>query len=155
MTRQTPPLARRRLSDKSRLIVLDGVVWTFIGVGVIAGTSPTDGAPHLAIPDPIRCLWWLVPGIVAIAAGLAQRHKDVAVALLMIGPAIRLTSYLYAWIISLIPGAPDGVPNGWYYAAINLIIVVHVVAVARIGRTEKRHREAITEALNEAREGER
>lgn len=152
MTRQTPPLARRRLSDKSRILALDGVVWCLVGIGVITGTYVSDGAPHLAIPSPIRCLWWIVPGAFAIAAGLTQRHKDAAVGLLMIGPAIRVTSYLYAWIIDLIPGAPDGVAKGWYYASINLIIVVHVIAVTRIGRSEQHHRDAITDALHEARE---
>lgn len=114
-------------SPKSQAMVILGIIWCFIGMGVLDGIpSTTDGALHLMFPSAVWMMGWVGTGMFAIIAAITRRHKSTALGALQFMPVIRVVSYSWSWLMCLFPGAPEGDPNGWYRAIIQSVLVLAV-----------------------------
>lgn len=133
------------------LLVLS-YTWTLIGVAVLLGYSPErDSVWHTAIPEQIRFFAWIIPAILSAIAGVTAKPRVTVFALvgLMIMPTIRFMSYGWSWLMSVIPGVPDGYPTGWYTAALHIPLICLVVIVAHIPPPSVLPRPVRTEAPEE------
>lgn len=111
--RQPTDLARVR----GWAMVWAGLLWILVSTGFVEGLA-ASGTPrpdlfHTHFPVPVRIALWGIPGAVACVTAFT-RWSTAGLALLWIPPAIRAMSYLWAWIVWLFPGPPDGQANGWY-----------------------------------------
>jgi hypothetical protein len=133
----------RRLTKKLGVhgsgLVLIAIMWTLIGISALSPqpAQPQPGAYllHQYIPPVITATMWFTAGLGCLAAALDRngpRRDGLALALAVIPPVIRVTSYLWSWGISLIPGDPAGSPRGWYAAALFSCLVALVWLVAAI-----------------------
>lgn len=125
-------------------LALLGVVWALIGVGVAVGAStPPDDASlwHVAIPRWARAATWIVTGVSALILARWSRWSNWGMGVLMIMPMVRLTSYLAAWIVHLVPGEPEGLRFGWYSSAFYIVMIALVVFVTCIPSDGGRARE--------------
>lgn len=120
------------LSHKSQGLLLLGLIWIMFGWSVHSGVSASNvsGAWDTFWPAEPRAAVWYATGAYAIYAAITRRHKNLALALLIVMPAIRMSSFLTAWVVALVPGLPEGQPNGWYFAFFYLIMILLVWYVA-------------------------
>ena len=126
------------LTTKSQMLLLMGFVWCLIGYGVLENVAvQLPGVFHIPIPAPIRGALWIGPGLFAIYAALSRRGKSVALGLLQIMPVVRISSYLWAWLMWLIPGEPGGYASGWYQAAFHSVLVMAVWITASLPNRPK------------------
>ena len=131
--RYCPKALARRLGVRGFGMVLIGLGWLFIGLGVWQGLPPApDGAPHLLVPAPYRATAWAGSGILALALSTNRDRDHIALMAAVIMPLVRVGSYLWAWIVHLIPGGHPGYASGWYAAIFQAFLVAFVVLVACI-----------------------
>jgi len=126
---------RQRLGVRGLGLLLIWVTWSLIGLGVYQGESVTAaGAPHLIIPAHIRAALWLASGTLALVLACSRRWDRLALLAAVLMPTVRVTSYLWAWIVYISPGS-------WYNAAIHAVLVAYVLLVAGIVDVPHRDRE--------------
>lgn len=120
------------LSHKSQGLILLGLIWIAFGWSVHTGVSASNvsGAWHTYWPAEPRAAMWYATGAYAMYAAVRRRHKNLALAFLVVMPAIRMSSFLTAWVVALVPGLPEGQPQGWYSAAFYLVMILLVWYVA-------------------------
>ena len=122
-------------------LILIALIWALVAVGSMtpqrlpgpAGTDPH--LLHLLIPPLIDATMWLTAAMGCAAAALDRngpRRDGLALAFAVVPPMIRFTSYVWAWLVSLMPGGPAGYPRGWYVAALFACMVAIVWLVAAI-----------------------
>ena len=131
--------ATTRLGVHGCGLLLIAAIWALMGAGVLTGPhlagDPDVMLVHLYIPAPIRATMWLTAAALCAAYALDRRgprRDGVAVAVACIPPMLRFASYLWSWIVSIVPGDPDGSPRGWYTASIYACMVGLVWLVAAI-----------------------
>lgn len=129
----------RKLGVHGSGLVLIAVIWALVGVGALTPAPVTEaGDPHLLhrlIPPVIDATMWLTAAMGCLAAALDRngpRRDGLALAFAVVPPVIRLGSYLWAWLISIVPGDPVGSPRGWFVAAFYACMVALVWLVAAI-----------------------
>lgn len=126
---------RQRLGVRGLGLLLIWVTWSLIGLGVYQDESVTAaGAPHLIIPAHICAALWLASGTLALVLACSRRWDRLALLAAVLMPTVRVTSYLWAWIVHISPG-------GWYNAAIHAVLVAYVLLVAGIVDVPHRDRE--------------
>ena len=109
------------------------LVWALVGLGVVEDYGTHDPAYfHTQLPYVIRVGGWWVTAALGAYGAFTNHHPRLAVSALMVMPLQRLTSYLWAWVMSLIPGAPPGVASAWYPAIYYLLMVGLVLIAAHI-----------------------
>lgn len=124
-------------SARTLALLLCAGVWVLVGLGVLlaaAGANPY--VPHTQIPAPLRVSMWFGPAAFAVLTCVTRRWAGLTVALLIIGPVIRVLSYLFGWAVHLLHLGP-GHPTGWYAAALHLALVGLVVLAAILTRDDK------------------
>lgn len=129
------PTVRRfnELSLKSKWMIYVGLTWMFTGWGVMHEyATVVPQAYHTVIPEEARGFIWLASGLICIISALIRKYKKIALAGLLIMPSIRITSYLWAWLMWIIPGMPQGWANGWYQAAYQGVHFGIVLLIARL-----------------------
>lgn len=116
-------------------LMLCVVTWFLIGLGILLGYSPdTSGAYHIAVPTPLRVAeWWFASALASLTL-ITGRPRYWTILALMIGPTIRATSYVGAWVLWLIPGGTEGSERGLYVATIHLPLMWIVVILALLLR---------------------
>ena len=117
-------------------LLIIAAIWVLVGLGLVLTPSqtPPDATWHGAIPTEIRLALWWGSALVCIGAAIdtrRPRRDGFALALAVIPPMIRLTSYAWAWVVSFLPGE-GGYGLGWYAASIYLALVAIVWLVAAI-----------------------
>lgn len=116
-------------------LALLAVTWAVVGAGVVTGTSGDSPAlVHTLIPGWLRVALWWAPALMALYTLATGRHTTATVTALTIAPAVRVASYLWAWLMYLIPGAPDGLSTGWYAATFHGVMIGLVVLAAMLTR---------------------
>lgn len=124
---------RHLMTKRSTVIFVLGITWVFIGVGVLNELNSTRiGPPHFMVPGQLRAAIWLLTGANAIRAAVTRRGKEEAIGLLIIMPMIRFFSYLWTWLMWIVPDGNIGLPDAWYFAAVHFALCVAVWAVALI-----------------------
>lgn len=118
-------------------------VWLLIGLGILLGEGAGDtardaGAFHVLLPTPIRAAEWIIPAAMVLVTMITGRWARVAVPLLVVGPLIRITSYSWAWLLQLIPGVPEGLESGWYFALLHVTFLGLVVVAALLTSEDRR-----------------
>lgn len=140
--------AARRLTGRygahgSGLILIT-FAWTVLGVGLMTSTTtPRPGAQliHQQIPPSVEALIWFGGALLCFSAAIDRdgpRRDGFALGFAVIAPTIRVLSFTWSWVMSLIPGAPEGSPRGWLTAALYLIAVGLVWLVAATPDEEPR-----------------
>ena len=125
----------RRVGLRGEALLGLGIVWILMGVGVSAGLHQpreASGLWHLLLPDGMRAGIWLATGAIAIIAAKWQHLSPTALALLTVAPMIRVTSYLWSWLMALIPGPPSGNFDAWYGCLTQLALLGAVLFVAHV-----------------------
>ena len=125
----------RRIGLRGEALLGLGVVWMLLGIGVGEGLHrpPADASLwHLLLPDQLRAGIWIVSGLLAVVASMWQRLSPLALALLVVAPMIRITSYGWAWLMALIPGPPPGHPTAWYVLATQTMLLASVLFAAHV-----------------------
>lgn len=122
------------LGARGMVLLWCAAAWTLLGAGVATGASsgPDPELFHTMWPVPLRAAAWWVTAALALHAALRKKWVPLAVGALMLMPVVRLASYLWAWIMSLVPGTPPGVPDAWYYAVFHLLAVGLVLIAAHV-----------------------
>lgn len=128
----------RKLGVHGSGLVLIGAVWTLMAVGALTLELPTNPEAvllHRQIPVYIDATIWLTAAMGCFAAAFDRngpRRDGLALAFAVIPPVIRFASYLWSWVVALVPGEPDGTPTGWFSALLYLCMVGVVCLVAAI-----------------------
>ena len=124
------------------LLFSTAFVWFAMGLGIALGQSASEGsvmgAWHLSVPVWIRVSQWWIAVVLTLGVVFLRSHPALnaaAVAMLMLGPAIRVSSYLSAWVQHVLPGGDPGTENGWYWATLHIGMMLLVVVVALFLRT--------------------
>lgn len=95
-----------RLGKRGEVLVVFGVLWLVIGLGVLV--NPRDISPtllHAQLPIPARIgLWWLA-GLLAIVTATRERWQWIGYTALILPPAIRALSYVLSVVFNL-PDSP-------------------------------------------------
>ncbi|MCC5781367.1 hypothetical protein CRM73_00090 [Kocuria sp. CCUG 69068] len=120
------------LGTRGQILLWCAAVWVLIGAGIAVGAAPGPDPAlfHTMLPMPVRVGgWWVTSGL-AVYAALRKRAVPLAVGALMVMPVQRLASYLWAWVMSVIPGPPPGVPDAWYNAIFYLLAIGLVLIAA-------------------------
>lgn len=126
-------LIHRHVGVRAEGMILAAAIWALIGVGVTTGVAPDiPTAWHLTVPGVWRMLLWLAVAAVAVVTAPSERWSNLGLALLAAPPAIHLLSYLWAWLMALIPGPPPGDPIGWYRAAFHAAMLALVVLLSHV-----------------------
>lgn len=129
--------ARERLGLRGAAMILCAYIWTLVGVATILGAAAAPpGTFHTALPVPVRASLWLIPAAGALILAWSREHDWIALALLVIGPMLRITSYLTSWLLYLT--GHEGLGTGWYSAAIHGALLGLVALTAAIHRPPTR-----------------
>lgn len=136
----------RHLGVHGSGLLLIGLLWLLVGIGALTPQPPsgTDALLlHQRMSPIIDATMWFTAAMGCLAAALDRngpRRDGLALAFASIPPMIRFTSYLWGWIVSLLPGEPVGYPRGWYVAALFACLVAMVWLVAAIPEEPTRPR---------------
>lgn len=129
------PRPLSQIGNRGKMLIVFGLAWVILGLGIPAETFSglrIEVAYHLGIPATLRAWIWCASGASAIF--VAFRPKGVSDALgwvaLYLPPGLRFTSYLIAWIDSLVPVGADGFAQGWVTAALYgaLVYIIYVLS---------------------------
>ncbi|OYO16293.1 hypothetical protein CGZ94_04960 [Enemella evansiae] len=116
---------------RTPLMLALGALWIAVGAGVIAGLAPEpDSAPHTLLPELLRGTIWITTGLVALVAAPSQSRR--ALILLIVMPAVRVGSYVWAWLVWLLPAGGTGDPAGLYRSLFALAMIGFVAATALV-----------------------
>ena len=131
--------ATTRLGVHGCGLLLIAAIWALMGAGVLTAPHVTGSADtiliHQYIPMPFRATMWLTASALCVTYAIDRRgprRDGIALALATIPPMLRAASYLWSWIMSVVPGEPTGSPRGWLTAAIYACMVGLVWLVAAI-----------------------
>lgn len=114
-------------------MILISCVWILLGVGrLLRPDVLVPSAWHTFIPQDILGYLWISTAATAAVLSLFDRPSNVGLGLLMVTPAIYLSSYLASWFVELIPGPPPGDPWGWFTSLFYLCMILWVLHIARI-----------------------
>ncbi len=111
--------APTHLGRRGGVLLILGVIWFFIGISTVtdpyAGGSHTLGLFHQMLPSWLRGTLWIGTALLALSSAwrVAGRRDDWGYMGLILMPTVWAMSYLWAWLIHLVPGPPDGDPAGW------------------------------------------
>lgn len=125
----------RRVGLRGEAMLGLGIIWGLLGIGALLGTgqrAPELALWHTLIPRPLSGALWLASAAVAVLAARFQRWSHAALGVLTVMPMTWLSSYLWGWVMSLVPGPPPGFAGGWYPALFYLVLVAMVVHVAHV-----------------------
>lgn len=130
-------------------MLLCAYIWTLFAIGSWRDVvTYTPGAFHLLIPGHARAIMWGVSAVIAIALAWSPRRSWFGLMLLVVMPTYTMTSYLWAWIITLF-GFP-GSPRGWYLASFYFALVGLVAVSAFIPSPLDRETSALRRAKTES-----
>lgn len=125
----------RRVGLRGEAMIGLGIIWGLVGVGILLGTgqrAPELALWHTLIPSYISGGLWLTSAAAAIVAAHWQQWSHAALGILTVMPMVRLTSFMWGWLMSLVPGPPPGYPDGWYSMLFYVVMVAMVIHVAHI-----------------------
>lgn len=126
------PRPPSQLGFRGRALLMLGVVWCLIGLGVV-GEPSTPGVWHHTWPDWVRIAMWVGCGATAVV--FAWRPKGASDAIgwvaLYLPPAVRAVSFLVAWSDYLLPLGGAGFARGWVSALIYGAMVAMVTLLSR------------------------
>lgn len=127
---------RHRLGLRCEAMVLLGLVWLIMAMGVEFGASrPPEGLVFTLVPSPVRAAIWAGTGLYAIWTAIQSRGTSRALAMMNIMPLVRLISYLLSWLLWLLPWEFDALAeyeHGWYQAGFYAAMIGFVVFAAHI-----------------------
>jgi len=124
------------LGRRGAVLLILGVIWLFIGISIIAdpyaGGSRNQGLFHEALPPWLRAPLWIGTALLALSSAWrpAGRRDDWGYMALILMPTVRAMSYLWAWLIHLVPGPPNGAPTGWLGFIVwgTVVILVYTIS---------------------------
>lgn len=130
-------LIHRHIGVRAEGMILAAGIWMLIGLGVAVGVAPdgSGAAFHTTLPIPVRVGLWCGAALIAVITAPLERWSNLGLALLTVAPFIRFCSYLWAWVIDVVPGPPPGDPRGWYSALFYGLMLAFVVLLSHVPAT--------------------
>ena len=127
-------MMRRHVGVRAEGMILAAAIWGLVGLGAIdtPAMPPAPSLLHLLIPTWIRVALWWVPAVAAVVLAPSDRLSRWGLALLTVPSILQGVSYLWAWLMELVPGPPPGDPRGWVSAAYYALMVAFVLLLAHI-----------------------
>lgn len=124
--------ARSLIGRRGAGLVLLGVVFLVYGLSMVTAPPPAiPGAAYLwhreLLPLPALGGLWMLSGLIALAWSPAK-DKTVGFATLYVMPSILVSSYGWAWLVSL--WTPYGIARGWATAIVWTAVVGLVALIA-------------------------
>lgn len=122
------------LGLRCEAMIFLGVLWILFGVGVLTGASdPPEDMIFVRFPQEIRAMAWAGTGIGAIVTGWGSSGTSKALGGLMAMPLLRVVSYLWSYILYLIPGVnPGEYPKAWFWGVMYFALMMLVMFVVHI-----------------------
>lgn len=121
----------RLLGRRGASLVVLGLAFVFVGLGVMLNHEPPDYDRfliHTFMPTPLRAALWLIPGLLALLAA-AKRGTGAdtfGFAALVVPVIVRTVSYVWSSVMYL-AGESD-----WPYAWSNALVWVGCLALILI-----------------------
>ena len=133
--RPRPPRPPREVGKRGQLLLVFGLVWIGLGVGVLTEGDPAyydQIVPFTWLPETVRAWLWIITGAAAVAYAWRPRiiaHDGLGFFALYLMPAYRCGAFLWGWLDSWLPlGGGPGYPRGWTsalpYAAMVTAVMV-------------------------------
>lgn len=144
--------------DRARPMLLWtlALTWLFIAVGIASGRSPVSpNLWHTELWTWVRVIEWSVPAVGVAVTACTGRGARVTIPALVVGPALRIASYLWAWVMWLISGGAPGISGAWYPALIHLPFLALVAVAAVMTGADRGVRDAIAQAGDQHQEDDR
>lgn len=110
-------LLHRYVGVRAEGMVLVAAIWCLIGLQVVLEPPPNPPPPavlYYMLPSPVRIALWVGSGMIALALSMSVRWSSWGLAALTVAPLERAFSWLWSWVMYLIPEAPAGDPRGWF-----------------------------------------
>jgi hypothetical protein len=126
---------RTRLGRRGSFLLLLGLCWVGVGVGIFFGPATTEqGAqylPHEHLPHWLRLVLWAGTGLVAIGYCLKEPPgtDTIGFVTLSLMPLERVASYFWGWFLYLL-NPPHGYGRGLIQGAIWCSVVGAIFVVA-------------------------
>ncbi|WP_122262247.1 hypothetical protein [Ornithinimicrobium cerasi] len=119
-----------RLGRRGGMLLLMAGLWAYVGTGIVIGpVVEVPGLIHTQWPTWVRVGEWYVAAVFGIVH--AWRLRDTAAwALLLLPPLIRAVSFLWGWVVWLVPGGEAGYPRGLWAAVLYLFMCGTVLLCA-------------------------
>lgn len=133
--RNVPNKLHQHVGLRAEGTILVGVIWILIGVkGLVreVAVALVPGVWHLLIPSQISGFLWILSGLGAMILAPTKDWSGLSLFLLTIAPGIRFFSYLWSWVVYVIPGIQEGNPRGWFNSLFYLVMILLVVFLSRI-----------------------
>ena len=135
-----PPAIMPR-STRTLALLLCVWLWALMGLGIYLGASQparTDYI-HAHLPIGVRVAEWVVPALAVAVTTATGRGARLTIPLLVIGPLIRIVSYLWSWLTWILTGGAEGVAGAWYYALLHTPLLFLVFLTAALTGTGRRN----------------
>lgn len=120
----------RKFGRRGYSLLLMGTIWIAGGYGQLTSNVVIVGAPHSLLPNWLQAILWFISGFIAIVCAFHKGRDDIGFATLTVLPTLYVVSHVWAWIMFLIPGEPDGSARGWFSAFFYLAMVLWVSIVS-------------------------
>jgi hypothetical protein len=121
----------RDFHTRSVLVGLFGLAWIFMGIIALLEPSPDRydiGGLLFYVPSVYRSIMWLLTGSTAILAALDIVNERFGWAALVLMSTERAVAFMYSFIMYLVPGVPQGMPEGiaecGFWTTITCVIIV-------------------------------
>ena len=133
-----------RMQGRTQILLLLGIIWVLIGLGRIIDPTPMmPGAflLHELIPSWLLGVLWVVPGLIGMYGALRVPPIPgrVGFAGMVLAPTILAFSYLFSWIVHILPLGIEGFERGWngslIYIAITTLVYIESGRRDAIGDT--------------------
>jgi hypothetical protein len=126
------------VGNRGVMAVILGVIWTLIGVSTMLGEGGPAVLPDSVLPLWVRGVFWIVPGLYAIAwtamTPIRQTADHNVWALLMIGPTARFFTFVAAGIMDLVDWhEPRGGYKGVWLGILAWLAVLAMVDRCAVG----------------------
>lgn len=128
--------------NRRRVLGLLGIIWVLSAYGVAVAPLTRLGLPIEILPVWTRVGLWLGPGVLALVSATFWRRLDAwAWGLLILPIALYAVSFLFGWIVFLLPG-DDGFGAGWrgaaVYIALGFLIFYCAKGLDRVSEPKKK-----------------
>jgi len=129
----------RLVGRRGLLLLMFGVLWVLLGIGVLASRQPRFSGPGpavlvLTVLDDAATGWlWIAAGLASIIAGLVRRRMGgrdaVGFNFLLAPPLLWLLGYLWSFAVWAVTSA-SGRETAWVAAIVWVIMCAFILLIA-------------------------
>ncbi|CAA9364545.1 MAG: hypothetical protein AVDCRST_MAG68-5053 [uncultured Gemmatimonadetes bacterium] len=133
----------RQFGRRGILLVLLGLMWTFVGVGLttisqqrFSADNDVNGGPLQFLDDytPVIGGFWILGGLLALVGGFIRKNNprdDYGFLGLSVPVFATFSLYLWSFAVNISTDGVFGRPNSWLPAVVYFVVFATVLFVAR------------------------